>query len=169
MLFFIVKMKAVYPGTFDPITLGHIDIITKAEKIFGNITIAIAEDNNKASIFSPKKRLEIAQEAIQEFNINATVVVFKGLLVDFMQQNNAGVIVRGLRAISDFEYEFQMSCINSRLNNKIETVFLPAKDDMHFVSSRIVKSVAELGGDITEFVPKCVVKAMREYYQNKVI
>ena len=166
MLFFIVKMKAVYPGTFDPITLGHVDIISRAVKIFGSITIAIAEDNNKASIFSAQKRMEIINEAIKEFNINATVVVFKGLLVNFMQEQNASVIIRGLRAISDFEYEFQMSCINSRLNNKIETVFLPAKDDMHFVSSRIVKSVAELGGDISEFVPKCVVKVMREYYEN---
>ena len=162
-------MKAVYPGTFDPITLGHVDIISRAVTIFGNLTIAIAEDNNKASIFSTQRRMEIINEAIKEFNLNATAVVFKGLLVNFMQEQNANVIIRGLRAISDFEYEFQMSCINSRLNNKIETVFLPAKDDMHFVSSRIVKSVAELGGDISEFVPKCVVKVMREYYKNKVM
>jgi pantetheine-phosphate adenylyltransferase len=162
-------MKAVYPGTFDPITLGHIDVISRAVKIFGNLTIAIAEDNNKASIFSTQKRMEVINEAIKEFNLNATPVVFKGLLVNFMQEQNANVIIRGLRAISDFEYEFQMSCINSRLNNKIETVFLPAKDDMHFVSSRIVKSVAELGGDISEFVPKCVVRVMKEYYKNKVI
>ena len=162
-------MKAVYPGTFDPITLGHVDVISRAVKIFGNLTIAIAEDNNKASIFSTQKRMEVINQAIEEFNLNATAVVFKGLLVNFMQERNANVIIRGLRAISDFEYEFQMSCINSRLNNKIETVFLPAKDDMHFVSSRIVKSVAELGGDVSEFVPKCVVKAMREYYKNKVI
>jgi len=159
-------MKAVYAGTFDPITLGHIDIITKARKIFGEITIAVAKNNNKISIFSPEKRMENIQKALVEFNIRAEVVIFEGLLVDFMSQSNSGVIIRGLRAISDFEYEFQMSCVNSRLNNKIETVFLPAKDDMHFVSSRMIKSIAELGGDISQFVPKCIVGIMKDFYQQ---
>lgn len=159
-------MKAIYPGTFDPITLGHVDVISRAVKIFGNLTIAIAQDNNKHSIFSVEKRLEMVQMTMKECNLNVDVVMFKGLLVDFMQKNNANIIVRGLRAISDFEYEFQMSCINSRLSNKVETVFLPAKDDMHFVSSSIIRSVAALGGDVSEFVPSCVVKAVKEYYSN---
>ncbi len=157
-------MKAVYPGTFDPITLGHIDIINKATKIFGNITIAVAKNNNKASIFLPEERMEMIVRSLNEFKINAQVVIFEGLLVNFMEQNKANVIIRGLRAISDFEYEFQMSCINSRLNHNIETIFLPAKDDMHFVSSRVIKSVAELGGDISQFVPKCVVEVMKDFY-----
>lgn len=160
-------MKAVYPGTFDPITLGHIDIITKAIKIFGNITIAIAKNNSKQSIFSPEERMEIAKKALQEFDICAEVIIFEGLLVDFLDEINSGVVIRGLRAISDFEYEFQMSCVNSRLNNKVETVFLPAKDDMHFVSSRMIKSVAELGGDISQFVPKNVVDVMKNYYNKQ--
>ena len=159
-------MKVVYPGTFDPITLGHIDIISKATKIFGKITIAVAKNNNKSSIFSPEQRMNMAQQALNEFNIDANVVIFEGLLVDFMDKNNASVIIRGLRAISDFEYEFQMSCINSRLNSKLETIFLPAKDDMHFVSSRVIKSVAELGGDISQFVPKCIVKFMKDFYNH---
>jgi pantetheine-phosphate adenylyltransferase len=159
-------MRAIYPGTFDPITLGHVDVISRAVKIFGNLTIAIAQDNNKSSIFTVEKRVEMARMAMKEFNLDVEVTMFKGLLVDFMRQTNASIIVRGLRAISDFEYEFQMSCINSRLSSEVETVFLPAKDDMHFVSSSIIRSVAALGGDVSEFVPACVVKAIKEYYSN---
>ncbi|MFT4967706.1 MAG: pantetheine-phosphate adenylyltransferase [Candidatus Deianiraeaceae bacterium] len=158
-------MKAIYPGTFDPITLGHIDIISKAYKIFGNVTIAIAEDNNKSCIFASNKRQEFIKIAMQECDLQVEVVIFKGLLVNFMQEQEAHIIIRGLRAISDFEYEFQMSCINTRLNKNIQTVFLPAKDDMHFVSSKIIRSVAELHGDISAFVPQCVVRALKEYYQ----
>ena len=157
-------MKAVYPGTFDPVTLGHIDIITKAQKIFGEVVVAVAKNNNKSSIFTPQERMAMVQKALMEFNIKAEVVIFEGLLVNFMEQIDSKIVVRGLRAISDFEYEFQMSCVNSRLNNNIETVFLPAKDDMHFVSSRMIRSVAELEGDISQFVPKCIVEIMREFY-----
>lgn len=159
-------MKAIYPGTFDPITFGHIDIASRALKIFGNLTIAIAEDNNKSSIFTTTQRVQMAKNAMLEMNLNADVVVFKGLLVDFMISQNASVIIRGLRASSDFEYEFQMSCMNSRLNNTIETVFLPAKDDMHFVSSSIIRSVARLGGDISAFVPKCVATEISRYFNG---
>ena len=159
-------MKAVYPGTFDPVTLGHIDIITKAQKIFGEVVVAVAKNNNKSSIFTPQERMAMVQKALIEFNIKAEVVIFEGLLVNFMEQIDSKIVVRGLRAISDFEYEFQMSCVNSRLNNNIETVFLPAKDDMHFVSSRMIKSVAELEGDISQFVPKCIVEIMKEFYRK---
>ncbi len=159
-------MKAVYPGTFDPITLGHIDIITKAQKIFGKVIIAVAKNNNKNSIFTPEERMSMVKQALAEFNIEAEVVMFEGLLVNFMEVVNSKVVVRGLRAISDFEYEFQMSCVNSRLNNNIETVFLPAKDDMHFVSSRMIRSVAELNGNISQFVPKCIVDIMKDFYSK---
>ena len=160
-------MIAVYPGTFDPITLGHIDIINRASKIFGKITVAIAHHNNKDSIFSAQERTKMVNMALQEFGLNANAVMFEGLLVDFMQENNANVIVRGLRASADFEYEFQMSCMNSRLNASIETVFLPAKDDMHFISSKMIKSVASIGGDVSQFVPKCIAPILREYYRVK--
>ena len=153
---------AVYPGTFDPITLGHIDIIIKTIKIFGKVTIAIAKDNYKTTMFSPHERRELVINALSEYNIfNANVVIFEGLLVNFMENIEDNVIIRGLRAISDFEYEFQMSCMNSRLNSNVETIFLPAKDDMHFVSSRIIKSVAELDGDVSQFVPKCVADTIK--------
>ncbi len=157
-------MTAVYPGTFDPITLGHIDIITKAQKIFGDVVIAVAKNNNKNSIFTPEERMDMVKKALHEFHIDAEVVIFEGLLVNFMEIVNSKIVVRGLRAISDFEYEFQMSCVNSRLNNNIETVFLPAKDDMHFVSSRMIRSVAELGGNISQFVPNCIVDIMKDFY-----
>ena len=159
-------MKAVYPGTFDPITLGHIDIITKAQKNFGEVVVAVAKNNNKTSILTQEERMEMVQKALMEFNINAEVVIFEGLLVNFMERIDSKIVVRGLRAISDFEYEFQMSCVNSRLNNNIETVFLPAKDDMHFVSSRMIRSVAELDGDISQFVPKCIVRIMKNFYKK---
>ncbi len=159
-------MNAIYPGTFDPITLGHIDIIARAISVFGQITVAIAHHNNKDSIFSAKKRTEMANMALKEFGLNANAVMFEGLLVDFMQQNNAKIIIRGLRASSDFEYEFQMSCMNSRLNSTIETVFLPAKDDMHFISSKMIKSVASIGGDVSQFVPKCISPILTNYYKK---
>lgn len=161
-------ITAIYPGTFDPITLGHIDVIQRAMKIFPKLTLAIAKDNHKNSIFTPQKRTQMAQNAMKEMNFAVEVVMFDGLLVDFMQKQKASVIIRGLRAISDFEYEFQMSCMNTRLNNEIETVFLPAKDDMHFVSSRMIRSVAELGGNISQFVPKSVEVELMKYFAKKI-
>ena len=158
-------MMAVYPGTFDPITLGHIDIITRAIKIFGQMTVAIAHHNNKESIFTAQERTNMVNMALQECNLNARAVMFEGLLVDFMATNNAKIIVRGLRVSADFEYEFQMSCMNSRLNATIETVFLPAKDDMHFISSKMIKSVASIGGDVSQFVPKCISPILHNYYK----
>ena len=158
-------MKTVYPGTFDPMTLGHVDIITRASKVFGKITVAIAHHNNKESIFTARERTDMVNAVIEEYGLYAEAVMFEGLLVDFMAKNNATTIIRGLRASSDFEYEFQMSCMNSRLDSNIETVFLPAKDDMHFISSRMIKSVAGLDGDISQFVPRCIVPIMQEYYK----
>lgn len=147
-------------------TLGHVDIITRASRVFGKVMVAIAHHNNKESIFTAQERTKMADMVIKEYGLNAQAVMFEGLLVDFMAKNNVDVVVRGLRASSDFEYEFQMSCMNSRLDPDIETVFLPAKDDIHFISSRMIKSVASLGGDISQFVPKCIVPIMQEYYKS---
>lgn len=159
-------MKTIYPGTFDPMTLGHVDIIYRASKVFGKITVAIAHHNNKESIFTAQERTDMANVVIQEYMLNAKAVMFEGLLVDFMAKNGVGIIIRGLRVSSDFEYEFQMSCMNSRLDSSIETVFLPAKDDMHFISSRMIKSVASLGGNISQFVPQSIVPIIQEYYKS---
>ncbi len=155
-------MKAIYPGTFDPITNGHIDIARRAKAIFQNVIVAVAENNTKDVMFSLDERVEIAKRAFHEEGVDVVVMPFSNLLVDFMTQNQASVIIRGLRVNSDFEYEFQMSCINSRLSNKIDTIFLPAKEDMHFISSRVLKSVAKLGGDVSSFVPNCVVESFKK-------
>ena len=150
---------AVYPGTFDPITNGHLDIIKRASKIFDKLIIGISENNSKNPIFTHEIRLKMIKEVLVEENLNEVdVKIFKGLLVDFAKHEKAKIIVRGLRAVSDFEYEFQMACVNNRLDYNLETVFLPANDDMHFISSRFVKSIAELKADISKFVPQTVIK-----------
>ncbi len=153
-------MKAIYPGTFDPITIGHLDIIKRAAQIFDNLTIAIAENPSKKPLFSQKEREELVIKSIKEHNNinhkNINVVKFSGLLVDFAAKSEISVLIRGLRAISDFEYEFQMSCMNSKLNSEIQTIFLPASDQVQFISSRFVKQIASLGGDVAHLVSESV-------------
>jgi pantetheine-phosphate adenylyltransferase len=147
--------NAIYPGTFDPITNGHLDIIIRASKLFHKLTIGISVHNNKNPLFNAEKRLEMAQKVIKNTNIkNIEVKIFEGLLVNFAQEEKSSIIVRGLRAVSDFEYEFQMACVNNVLDTGLETIFLPSSQNMHFISSRFVKSIAELKGDISSFVPK---------------
>ena len=155
--------SAVYPGTFDPITNGHLDIIKRAAKIFETLVVGVAENSDKNTKFTSKKRKEMIEEALKETELkNIKVEVFSGLLVDFAKNTNAGVLVRGLRAVSDFEYEFQMACVNNRLEQDLETIFLPSSDDMHFISSRFIKSIANLNGDVSGFVPANVVKALKD-------
>ena len=152
-------MKAVYPGTFDPITLGHLDVIKRASKICKHLTIGVARNAEKNPMFTEEKRKQMIEEVLVKHKINnVDVKIFTGLLVDFATELKAGVIIRGLRAVSDFEYEFQMACVNNRLNSKLETIFLPASEDMHFISSRFIKSIATLKGDVSQFVPKEVLK-----------
>lgn len=167
----------IYPGTFDPITNGHVDIIQRALVVVDKLIIAVAADIPKTPIFSLDKRTEMVKGHISDLNKQkkryfedkSRIVVksFQGLLVDFAAKNGASVIIRGLRAISDFEYEFMMSCMNSRLNNDIETVFLPASEDTQFISSRFVKEIARLGGNISCFVSKEVEKNLKSYYSKK--
>ena len=155
--------SAVYPGTFDPITNGHLDIIKRAAKIFETLVVGVAENSEKNTKFTSKKRKEMIEEALKGTELkNIKVEVFSGLLVDFAKSTNAGVLVRGLRAVSDFEYEFQMACVNNRLEQDLETIFLPSSDDMHFISSRFIKSIANLNGDVSGFVPANVVKALKD-------
>jgi pantetheine-phosphate adenylyltransferase len=158
---------AIYPGTFDPITNGHLDIIKRASLIFENLIVGVALNSEKTAVFTPENRKQMIIEAAKEQGIkNIEVVLFKGLLVNFAKENGARVIVRGLRAVSDFEYEFQMACVNNRLDSNLETIFLPSSDDMHFISSRFIRSIASLKGDISKFVPKSVIKRLDSILEN---
>ncbi len=153
-----MKKIAIYPGTFDPITFGHIDIIKRALEIFDHLIIAAAKDNYKNPLFTLDERVKLIEEETAFLNSEKQISVeqFEGLLVDFARKKNAKVIVRGLRAVSDFEYEFQMFGMNSKLDSSIQTIFLPASETNHFIASRLVKEVARLGGDVTKFVSKNV-------------
>jgi len=152
---------AIYPGTFDPITFGHLDIIRRASEIVNHLMIAIAKDTAKNPLFSLDERVEMVEQEIKQFP-NVSVEKFEGLLVDFAAAKNAPIIIRGLRAVSDFEYEFQMFGMNSQLNPKIQTIFLPASEHHHFIASKLVKEVARLGGNIEKFVSPNVAKKLHE-------
>lgn len=159
--------KAIYPGTFDPITNGHIDIIQRSKCLFKEIIVAVAEDNpSKKTLFTSEERLYMIEEAIKEYN-NVKAMPFKGLLVEFAKNINAHVIIRGLRAISDFEYEFQMALMNKRLSGKINTVFMMPHENYTYLNSTIVKEVSKLGGDISAFVPPFVESKLNEKLKQK--
>jgi len=148
--------KAIYSGTFDPITNGHLDIIKKALNIFDELTIAVATSNSKQPMFDLKKRVELIKLATKEFN-NITVKPFSTLLVDFAKQENIATIIRGLRAISDFEYELQMGYANKSLNNNIETIYFMPSLNNAFVSSSVVRELIKFDGDYTHLVPKQII------------
>ena len=156
-----MKTRAIYPGTFDPITNGHIDIIKRASHMFESIVIAVAENPGKKPTFSFEKRVELATLASEEFP-NVEVKGFDSLLIDFAQKENANIILRGLRAASDFEYEFQLAGMNRRLDDKIETVFLTPAQECMFISSTLVREIATLGGDVSAFVPQIVEEAFED-------
>ncbi len=151
------RHTGIYPGTFDPVTNGHIDIITRAAKILDHLVVGVASNDGKGPIFSIEERMELVREEMAPIatRTGSTIEVtsFSGLLVDFARDNGASVIIRGLRAVSDFDYEFQMAGMNYRLDPTIETVFLTASETHQFISSRFVKEIARLGGDISSFVP----------------
>lgn len=151
--------RAVYPGSFDPVTFGHLDVIERAASIFDELIIGVADNDAKHPLFSAEERISMIQDALGE-RPGIRVVRLAGLLVDFVEKENAPVVVRGLRAVSDFEFEFQMALMNRRLNPHLETIFLTPKEDFTFLSSRIVKEVARLGGDVRQFVPPNVVRAL---------
>jgi len=160
----------VYPGTFDPVTLGHLDIIERATKVVDHLVIAVADSPGKGPLFSTPKRVELMKTDVANNRKlkgkSVEVVSFSKLLMHFVKDCNARVIVRGLRAISDFEYEFQMAGMNSYLDDTIETVFLMAQDKHQFISSRFVKEIGRLGGDITHFVTPNVAKELKKRYKT---
>lgn len=145
------KTIAVYPGTFDPLTRGHEDLVRRASKIFNKVIVGVAESRNKAPFFSLSERLEIAREILAHHH-NVQVEAFSGLLKEFVQAVNAQVIVRGLRAVSDFEYEFQMAGMNRYLLPDVETLFLTPSDQYQFISGQMVREIAQLNGDVSKFV-----------------
>ncbi|MDF7809398.1 pantetheine-phosphate adenylyltransferase [Pontiellaceae bacterium B12219] len=154
---------AVCAGTFDPITMGHLDVIERASRIFPRVVIAVAASPGKNPLFSPEERVELVKKCTAHLS-GIEVATFDGLLVDFAKEKGVHVIVRGLRAFSDFEYEFQMALMNRKLKSEIETLFLMPKQDYSYVSSSNVRTVASLGGDITQFVPPAVAEALKNRF-----
>jgi pantetheine-phosphate adenylyltransferase len=157
---------AVYPGSFDPLTNGHVDIITRGARIFDRIIVAILINAEKAPLFSMEERLKIAQEVFKDFP-NVEIDTFEGLLVDYVERRRAHVIVRGLRAVSDFEFEFQMALMNRRLNGKIETVFMMPAEQYSYISSRLIKEVFSLGGRVHGLVPDTVEERLRQKVNSR--
>jgi len=164
-----MKKKAIYPGTFDPITYGHIDVIKKALKIVDEVIVAISDDNNKNHLFDVNERFQIVKEALfvdsklKKKKIN--VITFKSLTTSLCKKYKSNIILRGLRAVSDFEYEFQLAGMNRKLNKNIETIFLMSDVENQIISSKFVKEIAELKGDIKKFTTKNTIKALK----NKLI
>lgn len=156
---------AIYPGSFDPITLGHLDLIHRASQLFDSLIVAVAHNEAKKALFSVEERIAMIEESIDGAS-GITVKQLDGLLVDFASQENAFVVIRGLRAVSDFEFEFQMALMNRRLETRLETLFLTPKEDYTFLSSRIVKEVANFGGDVTPFVPPAAAERLRAKFSG---
>ena len=163
-----MKTVGIYPGTFDPITKGHLDIIVRASKIVDNLIVAVAKDTGKNPIFSQEERKELVEKDVHSLNlVNVQVIPFEGLLVDFLKKYDANFIIRGLRTISDFENEFTMAAMNKKLYNNIETIFLPALESTQFISSSLVRQISKLGGDIGQFVSPNVKEKILEKFNLK--
>ncbi len=158
-----MKHIAVYPGTFDPVTNGHIDLVERSLRIFGEVIVAVAENPKKAPLFTLDERLAMLKAVTANYK-NVVIEGFDGLLVDYVKKKGAVAIIRGLRAVSDFEYEMQMALMNRRLNTKIETVFLMPNEEYSFITSTIVKEAASYGGDVSSLVPPDVVKKLRKKF-----
>jgi pantetheine-phosphate adenylyltransferase len=160
------KFLAVYPGSFDPPTNGHLDIITRASNLFPNIIVAVTDNANKKHIFTLQERINLLQESCVGFK-NVKVISFSGLLADYLKKINSFVVIRGLRVLSDFEYEFQMALMNRKMNKRIETIFLIPDQSHTFLSSSMVKEISMLGGSTKNFVPKCVDLELKKRFRNK--
>ncbi|MEI8108953.1 MAG: pantetheine-phosphate adenylyltransferase [Verrucomicrobiota bacterium] len=152
--------RAIYPGSFDPITNGHLDVIERAAKLFDQVIVAVAVNDQKQSLFTAEERVRLIEKGVKDLP-NVTVASFSGLLVEFARRQSANAVVRGLRAVSDFEFEFQMALMNRKLDEQIETIFLMPAEQYTYLSSRIVKEVSRFGGNIQPFVPECVEVALK--------
>ena len=152
---------AIYPGTFDPVTNGHLDIITRALAIFDKVVVAVAQNISKKSLFNPEERAALLRESMPN-EARIEVEVFSGLLVNYVLQRHASIVVRGLRAAADFEFEFQLALMNRRLAPEVTMIFLMTDERNLYISSSLVKEVALLGGDVSDFVPSPVVKALKQ-------
>lgn len=157
--------RAIYPGSFDPVTNGHLDVIQRASRLFDEVIVAVAYNDEKNPLFTNEERMDLLKEAIHSIP-NVKVAHFDGLLVDFARHQGATAIVRGLRAISDFEFEFQMALMNRKLEGSVETIFLMPKEEYTYLSSRIVKEIARLGGNVEAFVPHSIAEALRTRLQQ---
>lgn len=158
---------AIYPGSFDPLTFGHIDIIERSTRLFDQVIVSILTNPRKAPLFTVEERIAIMDEILKPRFPNVEIDVFHGLLVDYAKQKNAQAIVRGVRAIADYEYEFQMALMNRRLAPDIETVFMMPAENYSYVSSRLVKEIAELGGSVSGLVPETVEKRLKHRFRKE--
>ena len=153
--------RAIYPGTFDPVTNGHIDVIKRAVKLFSEVIVAVAPNPEKAPMFTVEERVRLLKESLADIE-GVTVASFKGLVVDFARKNKVNIVIRGLRMLSDFEYEFQMALTNRKFDDSIETVFLMPSESYSYVSSKLLKEAATLGADISYFLPSSVESALKK-------
>ena len=153
--------RAIYPGSFDPVTNGHLDVIERARKLFDEVIVAVAHNDQKQPLFSLAERLDFLGTVTRGI-VGVQIAPLDGLLVEFAVAQKACAVVRGLRAVSDFEFEFQMALMNRKLEGSVETIFLMPKEEYTYLSSRIVKEIARLGGDVSAFVPPCVVERFRD-------
>jgi len=160
-----MKTTAIYPGTFDPITLGHIDLVKRTAKMFDHIIVAVADNKEKATLFSLEERVDLIKTVFAEIN-NITVESFAGLLTDFAKQKNCTIILRGLRVVSDFDYELQMASMNRKLIPKLETIFLTPNDNYIYVASSLVRTIAKEHGDLSHFVPPVIEQALKQKHSS---
>ncbi len=157
--------RAIYPGSFDPVTNGHCDVVERARKLFDEVIVAVAHNDEKQPLFSLEERLDLLKQTVGRID-NVRIAQFDGLLVEFARTEKAAAVIRGLRAVSDFEFEFQMALMNRKLEGSVETIFLMPKEEYTYLSSRLVKEIARLGGDVSEFVPGIVIVALDKKFKR---